>query len=76
MQHLLVLLFSRQVFLSVGESFTVELTDVRLVGPIFGSPPRLLHEASIAAVTVPEEAASSEVHCGCVFCIDKYMIYL
>lgn len=59
------LLFSLQVFLSVGESFTAELTDVTLVSPIFGSPPRLLHEASVATVTVPEEAASSEVHCGC-----------
>ncbi|XP_075960449.1 adhesion G-protein coupled receptor V1 [Anarhichas minor] len=52
---------SSQVFLSVGESFTAELTDVRLVSPILGSRPRLLHEASIATVTVPEEAASSEV---------------
>ncbi|XP_076586595.1 adhesion G-protein coupled receptor V1 isoform X2 [Chaetodon auriga] len=52
---------SSQVFLAVGESFTAELTDVRLVSPIFGSPPRLLREASVATVTVPEEAASSEV---------------
>ncbi|XP_074526084.1 adhesion G-protein coupled receptor V1 [Halichoeres trimaculatus] len=52
---------SSQVFLSVGESFTAELTDVRLVGPLHGSPPRLLKEASVATVTVPEEAASSEV---------------
>ncbi|XP_037338537.2 adhesion G-protein coupled receptor V1 [Pungitius pungitius] len=52
---------SSQVFLSVGESFTAELTNVRLVGPILGSPPRLLHGASTATVTVPEEAASSEV---------------
>ncbi|XP_070760191.1 adhesion G-protein coupled receptor V1 [Enoplosus armatus] len=52
---------SSQVFLSVGESFTAELTDVRLVSPILGPPPRLLHEASVATVTVPEEAASSEV---------------
>ncbi|XP_029296357.1 LOW QUALITY PROTEIN: adhesion G-protein coupled receptor V1 [Cottoperca gobio] len=52
---------SNQVFLSVGDSFTAELTDVRLVSPILGPPPRLLHEASIATVTVPEEAASSEV---------------
>ncbi|XP_070820196.1 adhesion G-protein coupled receptor V1 isoform X2 [Chaetodon trifascialis] len=55
---------SSQVFLAVGESFTAELTDVRLVSPIFGSPPRLLHEASVATVTVPEEAASSEVGFG------------
>lgn len=46
----------------MGESFTAELTDVKLLGPVFGSPPRLLHEASSATVTVPEEAASSEVH--------------
>ncbi|TKS78901.1 G-protein coupled receptor 98 [Collichthys lucidus] len=52
---------SSQVFLSVGESFTAELTDVRLVSPIHGTPPRLLLEASAATVTVPEEAASSEV---------------
>ncbi|XP_042344940.1 adhesion G-protein coupled receptor V1 [Plectropomus leopardus] len=52
---------SSQVFLSVGESFTAELTYVRLVSPILGSPPRLLHETSVATVTVPEEAANSEV---------------
>ncbi|CAJ1068549.1 adhesion G-protein coupled receptor V1 [Xyrichtys novacula] len=52
---------SSKVFLSVGESFTAELTDVRLVSPLLGSPPRLLKEASVATVTVPEEAASSEV---------------
>ncbi|KAM8885173.1 adhesion G-protein coupled receptor V1 [Spinachia spinachia] len=52
---------SSQVFLSVGESFTAELTNVTLVGPILGSPPRLLQGASIASVTVPEEAANSEV---------------
>ncbi|XP_041793349.1 adhesion G-protein coupled receptor V1 isoform X2 [Chelmon rostratus] len=52
---------SSQVFLAVGESFTAELTDVRLVSPILGSPPRLLHEATVATVTVPEEAASSDV---------------
>ena len=65
------------MFLSVGESFTAELTDVRLLSPIFGSPPRLLHEASVATVTVPEEAASSEVSCGFVFCffICQYLIY-
>lgn len=45
----------------MGESFTLELTDVTLVSPILGSPPRLRHESSVAVVTVPEEAASSEV---------------
>ncbi|KAK5871603.1 hypothetical protein PBY51_004474 [Eleginops maclovinus] len=52
---------SNQVFLTVGDSFTAELTDVRLVGPLLAPPPRLLHEASVATMTVPEEAASSEV---------------
>uniref|UniRef100_A0A665TER5 Adhesion G-protein coupled receptor V1 n=1 Tax=Echeneis naucrates TaxID=173247 RepID=A0A665TER5_ECHNA len=50
-----------QVFLSVGESFRVELSDVRLISPILGSLPRLLDEVSVATITVPEEAASSEV---------------
>lgn len=50
------------MFLSAGESFTAELTDVRLVSHILGSLPRLLHEARVSMVTVPEEAASSEVH--------------
>uniref|UniRef100_A0A8K9V586 Adhesion G-protein coupled receptor V1 n=1 Tax=Oncorhynchus mykiss TaxID=8022 RepID=A0A8K9V586_ONCMY len=48
---------STQVFLSVGVNFTLELTDVRLLGPLFSSPPRLLLEARVAIVTVPEEAA-------------------
>ncbi|KAG7490788.1 G-protein coupled receptor 98 [Solea senegalensis] len=52
---------SSQVFLSAGESFTAELTDVKLVSPVLGPVPRLLHEAGVAMVTVPEEAASSEV---------------
>ncbi|KAI9527782.1 Adhesion G-protein coupled receptor V1 [Dissostichus eleginoides] len=52
---------SNQVFLSVGDSFTAELSDVRLVGPLLGPPPRLLHEATVATMTVPEEAASSDV---------------
>uniref|UniRef100_A0A667Y0L3 Adhesion G-protein coupled receptor V1 n=1 Tax=Myripristis murdjan TaxID=586833 RepID=A0A667Y0L3_9TELE len=52
---------SSQVFLSVGESFTAELTDVKLVSPLLGPLPRLLLDASVAMVTVPEEAASSEV---------------
>ncbi|XP_075324846.1 adhesion G-protein coupled receptor V1 [Odontesthes bonariensis] len=52
---------SNQVFLSFGSSFTAELTDVRLISAIQGSGPRLLQETSVATVTVPEEAASSEV---------------
>ncbi|KAF7200055.1 adhesion G-protein coupled receptor V1 isoform X2 [Nothobranchius furzeri] len=50
-----------QAFLPVGVSFSAELTDVRLVSAVQGSPPRLLPEAGVAMVTVPEEAASSEV---------------
>ncbi|XP_026199339.1 adhesion G-protein coupled receptor V1 [Anabas testudineus] len=52
---------SSQMFLSVADSFTAELTDVRLVSPVLGSLPRLLPGASAATVTVPEKAASSEV---------------
>ncbi|XP_017272706.1 adhesion G-protein coupled receptor V1 [Kryptolebias marmoratus] len=52
---------SSQAFLSVGASFTAELTDVRPVSAVQGSLPRLLPEASSAMVTVPEEAASSDV---------------
>ncbi len=58
--------------MSVGESFTAQLTDVRLVSPILGSPPRLLQEASVATVTVPEEAASSEVSRVESFCSLRY----
>ena len=39
----------------------MELTDVTLVGPLLGTPPRLQPDSSAAVVTVPEEAASSEV---------------
>lgn len=49
------------MFLSEGDNFTAELTDVRLVSPVFVSMPPLLHEVSVATVTVPEKAASSEV---------------
>uniref|UniRef100_H2M3Y4 Adhesion G-protein coupled receptor V1 n=1 Tax=Oryzias latipes TaxID=8090 RepID=H2M3Y4_ORYLA len=52
---------SSQVFLPVGTSFTTELTNVRLVSDVQGSLPRLLREASSSTVTVPEEAANSEV---------------
>ncbi|XP_019908355.3 adhesion G-protein coupled receptor V1 isoform X2 [Esox lucius] len=54
-------LISSQVFLSVGENFTVELTNVTLLGPLLSSPPRILLEAGVAVVTVPEEAANAEV---------------
>ncbi|CAB1321522.1 unnamed protein product [Coregonus sp. 'balchen'] len=39
-----------EVFLSVGVNFTVELTDVSLLGPLLSSPPRLLLEAKVAMV--------------------------
>ncbi|XP_026177361.1 adhesion G-protein coupled receptor V1 isoform X2 [Mastacembelus armatus] len=57
----LIVPISNQAFLSVGESFTSELTDVRLISPVLGPLPRLLHGASVATVTVPEQAASAEV---------------
>ena len=64
------------MFLSVDESFMVMLTDVKLVSPILGSLPRLLHEVTVATVTVPEEAASSEVSCGCVFVLFCFVFAL
>ncbi|KAJ8285558.1 hypothetical protein GJAV_G00028220 [Gymnothorax javanicus] len=39
----------------------VELVDVSIIGPLLGSPPRILPEAKMISVTVPEEAANSEV---------------
>lgn len=54
------------MFLSVGEIFTIQLADVRLLSPIMGSSPRLL-ESNIMTVTVPEEAANSEVSCALCF---------
>ncbi|XP_056157733.1 adhesion G-protein coupled receptor V1 isoform X2 [Lampris incognitus] len=54
-------LMSNQVFLSVGENLTAELTDVKLVSPLLGSPPHLLLKLRTATVSVTEEAASSEV---------------
>ncbi|KAM9822621.1 adhesion G-protein coupled receptor V1 isoform 2-T2 [Syngnathus typhle] len=52
---------SSRVFLSLGGRFIVELTHVRMLSPLLGTPPLLNHESSVATVTVPEEAASSEV---------------
>lgn len=60
--------------MSAGTSFTAELTDVRLISAILGSPPRLLREASVATVTVPEEAASPEVSGGSPF-LHGYMAF-
>ncbi|XP_061528205.1 adhesion G-protein coupled receptor V1 isoform X2 [Phycodurus eques] len=55
------LYISNLAFLSLGGSFIVQLTNVRMVSPLRGTPPRLHHESTVAMVTVPEEAASSEV---------------
>ncbi|XP_036383544.1 LOW QUALITY PROTEIN: adhesion G-protein coupled receptor V1 [Megalops cyprinoides] len=52
---------SKQVFFATGFSFSVELMEVSLVGLLLSSPPRILLEAKTAIVTVPEEAANSEV---------------
>uniref|UniRef100_A0A8C9WGZ3 Adhesion G-protein coupled receptor V1 n=1 Tax=Scleropages formosus TaxID=113540 RepID=A0A8C9WGZ3_SCLFO len=52
---------SSQVFFAPGINFTVELRDVYLSGPVFGSAPRILVESQRATVTVPEEVANSEV---------------
>lgn len=59
--------FPLQAFLSVGASITAELTDVRLLSPVLGSVPRLLHEASVAQLIVPEKAANSEVSCVYIY---------
>ncbi|KAM6965415.1 adhesion G-protein coupled receptor V1 [Aplochiton taeniatus] len=56
-----ILPISSQVFVSPGVNLTVELTDVTLLSPLLSSPPLLLPAARVATVTVPEEAASSEV---------------
>jgi len=62
--------------LSFGSSFTAEVTDVRLVSAIQGSGPRLLQETSVATVTVPEEAASSEVSVIVVYiCINDLPLF-
>lgn len=63
------------MFLSVADSFTAELTDVRLVSPVLGSLPRLLPGASAATVTVPEKAASSEVSYDCAFLFVCWFVY-
>lgn len=60
----------------VGFSFTAELTDVRLVGPVAGSLPYILHEASVSTLIVPKEAASSEVHCDCDWVCGVWCVWL
>ncbi|KAJ8414918.1 hypothetical protein AAFF_G00024410 [Aldrovandia affinis] len=52
---------SSQVFLVTGFNFSIELLEVTLIGPLLGSSPRILLEASTTTVSVPEEAANSEV---------------
>lgn len=59
-------LFFLEAFLLVGETFTVQLTDIRLLSPLVGSTPRIL-ETNIITTTVPEEAANSEVTCPVCF---------
>ncbi|KAK0155883.1 G-protein coupled receptor 98 [Merluccius polli] len=57
----ITLWLSNQVFLSAGENFTLELTDVRLVSPLLSTPPRLAMGSTVATVTAVEEAANTEV---------------
>ncbi|XP_076853827.1 adhesion G-protein coupled receptor V1 [Brachyhypopomus gauderio] len=52
---------SKQVFFVTGFNITVELTNVTLIGPVQGSPPRVQLETRFAIVSVPEEAANAEV---------------
>jgi hypothetical protein len=50
-----------QVFLSLGSNFTLQLVSVRLLsGPFYGIP-TILQEAKNAILSVPEEAANSQV---------------
>ncbi|KAI2664431.1 Adhesion G-protein coupled receptor V1 [Labeo rohita] len=51
--------FSSQVFFSTGFNFSVELTDVTLIGPLLGSPPRIQLESKLAVVSVPEVGFAS-----------------
>ncbi|KAK9974393.1 hypothetical protein ABG768_022494 [Culter alburnus] len=53
--------FSSQVFFVTGFNFSVELTDVTLIGPLLSSPPRIQLESKLAVVSVPEVAANAEV---------------
>ncbi|XP_061116243.1 adhesion G-protein coupled receptor V1 [Conger conger] len=52
---------SSQVFFAPGFNFSFELMNVTLIGPLLGTPPRILPESKTVFVTVPEEAANSEV---------------
>nr|XP_001918372.2 G-protein coupled receptor 98 [Equus caballus] len=50
-----------QVFLSLGSNFTLQLVTVMLVGGRFYGMPKILQEAKSAVLSVPEEAANSQV---------------
>ncbi|XP_048838820.1 adhesion G-protein coupled receptor V1 [Brienomyrus brachyistius] len=52
---------SNQVFFAVGFKFTIELTDVNLIGSVVSSAPRILRESQRVVLTVHEEVANSEV---------------
>ncbi|XP_030633613.1 adhesion G-protein coupled receptor V1 [Chanos chanos] len=52
---------STQLFFETGFNFTLELTNVSLIGPLLSSPPRILLESKRSTVTVSEEAANAEV---------------
>lgn len=49
------------MFFATGFNFSIELTDVTLIGPLLSSPPRIQLEAKLAVVSVPEVAANAEV---------------
>lgn len=57
-----------QVFFVTGFNFSVELTDVTLIGPLLSSPPRIQLESKLAVVSVPEVAANAEVE----YCIKHH----
>ncbi|XP_051546873.1 adhesion G-protein coupled receptor V1 isoform X1 [Myxocyprinus asiaticus] len=50
-----------QMFFVTGFNFSVELTDVTLIVPLLGTPPRIQQESKLAIVSVPEVAANAEV---------------
>ncbi|XP_051028356.1 adhesion G-protein coupled receptor V1 [Acomys russatus] len=51
----------RQVFLSLGSNFTLQLVSAKLLsGPFYGMP-TILQEAKSVVLPVPEEAANSQV---------------
>ncbi|KAK1176563.1 adhesion G-protein coupled receptor V1-like [Acipenser oxyrinchus oxyrinchus] len=52
---------SNRVFFATGFNFTIQLSNVSLVGGSFSNLPHIQMEAKTAVVSVPEEAANSEV---------------